>query len=93
MKVTVEPRGGPGSKLFDITITLWPGDLHHPQALSGLLDHDLRDLEFALAQRRAMSRHCDATTTRGGMEHACLSPPGHGPHHACRSCHHTWIAP
>ena len=50
-------------------------------------EHGLRDIEFALAQRRAMSRRC--TATQG--EHTCSLAPDHGEaSHLCRGCTHTW---
>jgi hypothetical protein len=49
-------------------------------------EHGLRDIEFALAQRRAMSRRC--TETQG--EHTCALPPGHGTRHECRACDRKW---
>jgi hypothetical protein len=57
---------------------------HPPWVLGCLSEHDLRDLEFALAQRRAVSRRC--THTWG--EHTCSMAPGHGgePGHMCRAC-------
>lgn len=55
-------------------------------AMITLTEHDLRDLEFALAQRRAMSRRCEAT--RG--EHTCALYLGHVEAHLCRACTEAW---
>ena len=55
--------------------------------VTGLSEHDLRDIEFALAQRRAMSRRCDAEDG----EHTCAQRPEHpGEPHLCRACPRTW---
>jgi len=61
---------------------------HQPWVLSSLSEHDLRDLEFTLAQRRAMARRCPATSG----EHTCSLAPGHIPDagHLCRACTGTW---
>lgn len=61
----------------------------HPNwVISSLSEHDLRDIEFVLAQRRAMSRRC--TAARG--EHTCALASGHGddPGHLCRACTEIW---
>jgi hypothetical protein len=61
--------------------------------VEGLTEHDLRLLEFDLAQRRAMSRRCEA---RDGI-HACAVFPGHPVdeqydiRHLCRACTHCWV--
>ena len=57
---------------------------HQPWVFSSLSEHDLRDLEFALSQRRAMSRRCPYTWG----EHTCALAPGHvaDPGHVCRAC-------
>ena len=56
---------------------------------SSFSDHDLNDLEFVLAQRKAMARRC--TKTDG--EHTCGLAPGHwAGRHLCRACTHTWTA-
>lgn len=57
-----------------------------PHVINSMNEHEMRDLEFALAQRRAMSRRCE---TRHG-EHSCALSPGHGGVHACRGCDVTW---
>jgi hypothetical protein len=53
-------------------------------------EHDLRDIEFALAARRAMSKRCDAETG----EHTCALAPAHRDSavalHQCRACMHNW---
>lgn len=52
--------------------------------------HDLNDLEAALAQDKAKSRHCGDEEA----EHTCVMPPGHWilPH-VCRACRHQWVTP
>lgn len=57
-----------------------------PHVVNSLTEHDFRDLEFALAQRRAMSRRCET----GNGEHTCALSPGHCGVHACRGCDVTW---
>lgn len=61
---------------------------HKTWVVSSLSDHDLRDLEFVLAQRRAMARRC--TAEHG--EHTCSLAPGHIPDagHVCRGCDFSW---
>jgi hypothetical protein len=55
--------------------------------ICGLTEHDLHDIEFALAQRRAMSKRCDAETG----EHTCGNAPDDGHlRHLCRACTHEW---
>jgi hypothetical protein len=54
--------------------------------IPGLDEHDLRDLEFVLAQRRAMSSRCPETDGR----HTCSLRPGHGESHQCRGCEARW---
>jgi hypothetical protein len=60
--------------------------------IGGLTEHDLRDIEFALAQRRAMSTRCPETDG----EHTCGNSPGHlvsekhGIRHQCRACTYRW---
>jgi hypothetical protein len=79
---------------MDVTVTeLEDGrrtlELCDPPALYriGLTEHGLYDIEFALAQRRAMSRRCPE---KDG-EHTCGLPPGHGgAWHLCRACNRTW---
>ena len=60
--------------------------MNPPQYLLGLTDHDMNDLEFALAQRKAMSRRC----LRALGEHSCALAPPHGRAHVCRGCDTTW---
>jgi hypothetical protein len=62
--------------------------LNEPPALYRIFisEHGLRDLEFVLAQRRAMSRRC--TVTRDA--HTCSLDPGHATDHLCRGCITTW---
>jgi hypothetical protein len=56
---------------------------------SSFSEHDLRDIEFELARRRAMSRRCPATDG----EHTCALAPGHAAaSHLCRGCTKTWQA-
>lgn len=53
----------------------------------GVTEHGLRDIEFALAQRRAMSRRCTAASG----EHTCSLAPQHGAaSHLCRACTERW---
>jgi hypothetical protein len=55
--------------------------------IHALTEHSLRDLEFVLAQRRAMIRRCPATSG----EHTCGNAPGHCQEgHLCRACTRTW---
>lgn len=62
--------------------------LNRNRELHALSEHDLRDIEFVLAQRRAMSRRC--TSVSG--EHTCGLDPGHTVPvaHLCRACTRTW---
>jgi len=62
-----------------------------PLGVSGLTEHDLRDLEFELARRRAMGRVCQSVYG----EHTCSLAPEHehgGGAHLCRACTTTWRA-
>lgn len=63
-------------------------ELREPPALYrfSVTSHGLRDLEFVLAQHRAMSRHCPEARD----EHSCANPPGHGGTHLCRACDVQW---
>jgi hypothetical protein len=72
-------------------IIVYPGPAGgQPQFLTGLTEHDVRDLEFALAQRRAMGKCCPGVS---GI-HVCSMPPDHGsePGHLCRACDEIWPA-
>jgi hypothetical protein len=79
---------------MDVTITEYGErriiELREPPAFSRVYigsEHGLRDIEFALAQRRAMSRRCQVTQD----EHTCSLAPDHGQaSHLCRACTHTW---
>lgn len=53
-----------------------------------LTEHGLRDIEFELARRRAMSRRCLVTRD----EHTCALAPGHVgvSDHVCRGCTEIW---
>ena len=76
MRVTITGvEGGPQS--------LWLDAVRVPALFS---EHDLRDLEFTLAQRRAMSRRCPETHG----EHTCGNAPGHRQAHLCRACPLKW---
>jgi hypothetical protein len=88
VRVRILPRGGPASQLFDLETLHTPPELYAPQFLCGLTEHDLHDLEFVLAQRRAMSKRCTAEHS----EHTCSLAPGHIPDagHLCRACTETW---
>ncbi len=67
------------------SIVLFLGE--EPEQIVSLTEHGARDVEFVLAQRRAMSRRC--TTTFG--EHTCAKAPGHGKStHLCRGCTFEW---
>lgn len=79
MKVRVSTYEDGTSTIF----THWPGVSQH---LIALTEHDLRDLEFVLAQRRAMARRCE--DEHG--EHTCSLAPGHGGTHLCRACTEQW---
>lgn len=57
-----------------------------PWVISSLSEHDMRDLEFALAQRRAMSKRCEQQQD----EHTCALYLGHVGTHVCRGCEETW---
>lgn len=58
--------------------------------IAGLTEHDLRDIEFVLAQRRAMGKTC---TAEDG-EHACGSAPDDNHlRHLCRACTREWPRP
>jgi hypothetical protein len=88
--VDVEIRGSVVAGEHDLVVTRpW----HNPWVISSLTEHDLRDLEFALAQRRAVSRRCPETDG----EHTCGNSPGHPVSeqydlkHLCRACTHRWI--
>lgn len=59
---------------------------HNPWVLSSMSEHDLRDLEFVLARRRAMAKACPG---KNG-EHTCALTPGHGTGHECRGCDARW---
>jgi hypothetical protein len=74
--------------MTDVSVRLHPYGTEVTQYLLGLREDDLRDLEFALAQRRAMSKRC--TATHG--EHTCSLAPGHidDPGHLCRACPEIW---
>lgn len=82
MSARLDARG----KWTDIIVYLSPDG--PPQFLTGLDEHALRDLEFALAQNRAMGKCCPAAV---GI-HVCSMPPGHGdePGHVCRACTEIW---
>lgn len=84
MKALVKQRG----KRHDIIVRQHPYDANIDQYLLGLSEHDLRVLEFVLAQRRAMSRRC----TAGHGEHTCSLAPDHisDPGHVCRACDFIW---
>jgi hypothetical protein len=78
---------------MDVTVTEQDGgwrilELRDRPALYriGLTEHGLYDIEFALAQRRAMSRRCPQV--KG--EHTCALAPGHGTRHECRACQERW---
>jgi hypothetical protein len=79
MKITVTGRDGG-------TLTL---ELREHPALYRITtdEHGLRDIEFGLAQRRAMSRRCEAEDGR----HACsLAPHNDLFRHLCRGCDRQW---
>ena len=79
MRATVIERDGDA-------VTL---ELHDPPALYRISvdEHGLRMIEFDLAQRRAMSRRCEAEDGR----HRCSLAPGHGQaSHLCRGCTQKW---
>jgi hypothetical protein len=63
-------------------------EIREPPALYRitLSEHGWRDLEFVLAQRRAMSRRCGDTEG----EHTCALYLGHVDTHVCRGCNRTW---
>lgn len=84
MTTRLHPRG----TVVDVTVHVHPPELNPVQYLIGLDEHDLRDLEFVLAQRRAMSRRCP--DEHG--EHTCSLAPGHIPDagHICRACDFSW---
>jgi hypothetical protein len=88
VRITVSTRDSSAGQLLDITAWQYPSGVHVGQYLLGLTEHDLRDLESVLAQRRAMSRRC--TAEHG--EHTCSLAPGHIPDagHICRACTETW---
>jgi hypothetical protein len=72
--------------LLDLDLTSGQGNIRH-WFVHGLREHDLRDLEFALAQRRAMSKRC---STEDG-EHTCGNAPDDGHlRHLCRACTYEW---
>jgi hypothetical protein len=84
----VEVAGRPhDTGLTDLTVYRYPGTDRAAQTLYGLTEHDLYDLEWALAQRRAMGKTCPALHG----EHTCCCPPGHGHDHQCRACDFTWL--
>jgi hypothetical protein len=84
VRVALHERG----ELTDVSIRLHPYGTEVTQYLLGLNEHDVRDLEFELARRRAMAKRC--TSVRG--EHTCSLAPGHldDPGHLCRACTETW---
>lgn len=47
---------------------------------SSFTEHDLRDIEFELARRRAMSKRCTAVSG----EHTCGLTPGHASGGSCK---------
>lgn len=51
-------------------------------------EHGLRDIEFVLAQRRAMTSRCDEEDG----EHTCGLDTGHASGHLCRGCTRSWRA-
>lgn len=88
MDIEVRPSAVHGE--HDLVLTRpW----HSPWVISSLTEHDLRDLEFVLAQRRAMSRRCPETDG----EHTCSVFPGHPVSsqykigHPCRGCEYRWF--
>ena len=79
----IEVRGSVTAGEHDLVfIRPW----HNPWVISSLSEHDLRDLEFALALRRAMGRTC----LEEDGEHTCSLRPGHGESHQCRGCDTRW---
>jgi hypothetical protein len=79
MKATVIERDGE-------RVTL---ELHDPPALYRIStdEHGLRVIEFDLAQRRAMSRRCEAEDGR----HRCsMAPHNDLLKHLCRGCDYLW---
>lgn len=67
------------------TLTL---DILQKISIGDLTDHDLDDIAFVLAQRKAMSRRCPQATG----EHTCSLDPRHDGDHLCRACTRTWKA-
>jgi hypothetical protein len=83
VKVSISERGN----VTDISVRQYPGSVNITQYLLGLSEHDVNDLGFALAQRKAMSRRCPETEG----EHTCALAPDHGKAaHQCRGCDHAW---
>lgn len=82
MRVDISGRAA----VTDISVRQYPGTVNVTQYLLGLSGHDVSDLEFALAQRKAMSRRC----TQAHGEHTCGLDPDHGQQHLCRACTETW---
>jgi hypothetical protein len=81
--VNVSVETSPGGGLVLILSGTGPAALYR---IGSLDEHDLRDLEFVLAQRRAMSSRCPETDGR----HTCSLRPGHGESHQCRGCEARW---
>jgi hypothetical protein len=89
VKVGISERG----TVTDISVCQHPGAVNVTQYLLGLSGHDVNDLEFALAQRKAMSRRCPETDG----EHTCALAPDHDKAaataaHQCRGCDRAWAA-
>lgn len=81
MKIDIVPRQG----LFVLDMLKSP---HVHTHVFGLSEHDLNDLEFALAQRKAMSSRCGEEHG----EHTCGIMPDHTHFiaHICRACTVEW---
>ena len=93
MRVQVDTRDVPCPDgtvvpVHDITVWHWPYDRNISQYLLGMTEHNIRDLEFVLAQRRAMSKRCTVTH----REHTCGLDVAHGTatQHSCRACDAEW---
>jgi hypothetical protein len=69
MQVEIVPLAGRDEGRFDLSV-------NRNRTLVKLTTHDLNDIEFVLAQCKAMARRC--TAAEG--EHTCALAPGHDDH-------------
>jgi hypothetical protein len=79
MKATVTERDG-GQLVLELA--------EHPALYRISVDeHGLREIEFDLAQRRAMSSRCEA---EDGRHRCAMAPHNDLTGHLCRGCDYRW---